>query len=55
MVGMEVLLQVGQQKDLPPVPRGFPKCGPYVPPIGYNVYPPFTKPIKPIKSHKQQS
>ncbi|CAL1684660.1 unnamed protein product [Lasius platythorax] len=43
MVGMEILLKVGNQEDIPPVPRNFPKCGQYSPTIGYNVYPPFTQ------------
>ncbi|KAG7209471.1 hypothetical protein KM043_015558 [Ampulex compressa] len=33
MIGMEMFLRVGEQSDLPPVPRGFPKCGSFVPPI----------------------
>ncbi|KAM0733524.1 Laccase-1 [Formica fusca] len=40
-VGMEMLLKVGNQEDIPPVPRNFPKCGQYSPTIGYNAYPPF--------------
>ncbi|XP_050461961.1 uncharacterized protein LOC126856957 [Cataglyphis hispanica] len=41
MAGMEILLKVGNQEDVPPVPRNFPKCGQYSPTIGYNAYPPF--------------
>ncbi|XP_014471746.1 PREDICTED: laccase-4-like [Dinoponera quadriceps] len=39
MVGMEVLLKVGDQEDIPPIPKNFPKCGQYYPDIGYNMYP----------------
>ncbi|XP_072743934.1 uncharacterized protein [Anoplolepis gracilipes] len=43
VVGMEMLLKVGNQEDVPPVPRNFPKCGQYFSTIGYNAYPPFTQ------------
>ncbi|XP_032673769.1 laccase-4-like [Odontomachus brunneus] len=43
MVGMEMVVKVGERKDLPPVPKNFPKCGNYLPSIGYNAYPPFIK------------
>ncbi|RXG69216.1 Laccase-12 [Armadillidium vulgare] len=29
--GMAAIFRVGEQKDLPPVPSGFPKCGSWVP------------------------
>nr|UYS93176.1 multicopper oxidase 2 [Henosepilachna vigintioctopunctata] len=32
-IGMNVVLQVGTTKDLPPVPEGFPTCGDHLPPI----------------------
>ncbi|XP_012225378.2 uncharacterized protein [Linepithema humile] len=38
MVGMSVLLHVGEQEDIPPVPKNFPKCGGYSPPIEYSAY-----------------
>ncbi|XP_063975905.1 uncharacterized protein LOC135161864 isoform X2 [Diachasmimorpha longicaudata] len=31
LVGMELTLHVGRQSDIPPVPRGFPKCGDFTP------------------------
>ncbi|EFN74335.1 Laccase-4 [Camponotus floridanus] len=43
IVGMEMLLKVGKQEDVPPVPRNFPKCNQYLSTIGYNAYPPFTQ------------
>ncbi|KOC69892.1 Laccase-5 [Habropoda laboriosa] len=33
IVGMEVVIQVGELRDLPPVPRNFPKCGNFEPDI----------------------
>ncbi|XP_015523929.1 laccase-4 isoform X1 [Neodiprion lecontei] len=33
ITGMQMILHVGEQKDLPPVPPGFPKCSDYKPPI----------------------
>lgn len=30
-IGMVMLFNIGEQKDLPPVPDGFPKCGNYFP------------------------
>jgi hypothetical protein len=35
---MEILLQVGSQEDIPPMPENFPKCGQFLPKIGYNTY-----------------
>ncbi|XP_076175600.1 uncharacterized protein LOC143150907 [Ptiloglossa arizonensis] len=32
-IGMELVLHVGEQKDLPPVPKNFPRCGNFLPPI----------------------
>ncbi|XP_015116134.1 laccase [Diachasma alloeum] len=31
LVGMELTFNVGKQSDLPPVPKGFPKCGDFTP------------------------
>ncbi|XP_076641104.1 uncharacterized protein LOC143352475 [Halictus rubicundus] len=31
--GMEMVMRVGQQEDLPPTPTGFPKCGNFTPDI----------------------
>ena len=31
--GMEMVFNVGEQKDLPPVPPNFPKCGNFLNPI----------------------
>ncbi|XP_012258923.2 laccase-like [Athalia rosae] len=33
VIGMNVVIKVGNQTDLPPVPSGFPKCGNWLPPI----------------------
>ncbi|XP_041977206.1 laccase-5-like [Aricia agestis] len=33
VIGMNVVLQVGTQADLPPVPPNFPTCGDHLPPI----------------------
>lgn len=33
LVGMALAVQVGEQSDLPPVPKDFPKCGNYLPSI----------------------
>ncbi|KAF4524249.1 hypothetical protein B566_EDAN008795 [Ephemera danica] len=33
MIGMNLVLHVGQQSDLPPVPPMFPRCGDHLPPI----------------------
>ncbi|XP_074036592.1 uncharacterized protein, partial [Leptinotarsa decemlineata] len=32
-IGMNLIVHVGTQSDLPPVPHGFPKCGDHLPPI----------------------
>ncbi|XP_050304309.1 uncharacterized protein LOC126741886 isoform X2 [Anthonomus grandis grandis] len=32
-IGMDLIVHVGTQKDLPPVPPNFPKCGHHLPPI----------------------
>ena len=32
-IGMSLLLHVGTQEDLPPVPDNFPRCGNHLPPI----------------------
>lgn len=32
-MGMAALLHVGTEGDLPPVPQGFPSCGPFLPEI----------------------
>ncbi|XP_047501209.1 laccase-1-like [Penaeus chinensis] len=32
-MGMAALLHVGTEEDLPPVPQGFPSCGPFLPEI----------------------
>lgn len=29
IIGMHLVFQVGEEGDLPPVPRDFPKCGNY--------------------------
>lgn len=34
-IGMNLIVHVGTQRDLPPVPPGFPKCGNHVPPITF--------------------
>ncbi|XP_078042066.1 uncharacterized protein LOC144472650 [Augochlora pura] len=34
--GMEMIIRVGEQEDLPPVPKNFPKCGNYMPEICIN-------------------
>lgn len=39
MTGMDILLHVGEQENIPLVPKNFPKCGGYTSPIGYNAYP----------------
>ncbi|PSN45772.1 Laccase [Blattella germanica] len=31
VAGMSLVVQVGEPEDLPPVPKGFPKCGNYLP------------------------
>lgn len=36
VIGMNLILQVGTQADLPPVPPGFPTCGDHTPPIPIN-------------------
>ncbi|XP_038215387.1 laccase isoform X3 [Zerene cesonia] len=36
VIGMNVVLQVGTQADLPPVPPNFPTCGDHLPPITAN-------------------
>jgi len=46
MIGMDILLQVGNQEDIPPVPKNFPKCGQYLPMIGYNIYTSFETDIQ---------
>ncbi|XP_059471482.1 uncharacterized protein LOC132194315 [Neocloeon triangulifer] len=33
MIGMNLVLHVGNQADLPPVPPNFPRCGDHLPPI----------------------
>ncbi|KAH8349337.1 hypothetical protein KR067_009982, partial [Drosophila pandora] len=33
VIGMNLILQVGTNADLPPVPPGFPTCGDHTPPI----------------------
>ncbi|KAJ8955266.1 hypothetical protein NQ318_000293 [Aromia moschata] len=33
VIGMNLIVHVGTQHDLPPVPHSFPKCGDHVPPI----------------------
>lgn len=33
VIGMNLVLQVGTQADLPPVPPNFPTCGDHLPPI----------------------
>nr|CAD20461.1 laccase [Pimpla hypochondriaca] len=33
LMGMMTIFHVGEPEDLPPVPPGFPKCGPYTPPL----------------------
>lgn len=29
VIGMHLILKIGEHKDFPPVPRAFPKCGHY--------------------------
>lgn len=36
VIGMNLILQVGTQADLPPVPPGFPTCGDHLPQIPIN-------------------
>lgn len=36
VIGMNLILQVGTQTDLPPIPPGFPTCGDHTPPIPIN-------------------
>lgn len=36
VIGMNLILQVGTNADLPPVPPGFPTCGDHTPPIPIN-------------------
>ncbi|XP_050514997.1 uncharacterized protein LOC126890185 [Diabrotica virgifera virgifera] len=33
VIGMGLIVHVGTQQDLPPVPEGFPRCGHHLPPI----------------------
>ena len=33
LVGMSTVFHVGEIKDLPPIPEGFPRCGDFTPPI----------------------
>lgn len=33
VIGMNLVLHVGAQADLPPVPDNFPTCGDFLPPI----------------------
>lgn len=33
VIGMNLVLHVGTQNDLPPVPHNFPRCGDHLPPI----------------------
>lgn len=35
-IGMNLVVHVGTQGDLPPVPPNFPKCGHHLPPIKYH-------------------
>lgn len=36
VIGMNLVIHVGTQADLPPVPPNFPKCGHHLPPIKYH-------------------
>lgn len=36
VIGMEIVLHVGNTTDVPPIPRDFPVCGNYLPPITPN-------------------
>ncbi|KAH8275900.1 hypothetical protein KR026_000389 [Drosophila bipectinata] len=33
VIGMNLVFQIGTQKDIPPVPPNFPRCGNHLPPI----------------------
>ncbi|XP_018575086.1 laccase-7-like, partial [Anoplophora glabripennis] len=35
-IGMNLIIHVGTQSDLPPVPHNFPRCGDHKPPINFN-------------------
>lgn len=35
VIGMNLVLHIGTQADLPPVPQNFPRCGHHLPPIKY--------------------
>lgn len=36
VIGMNLVIHIGTQADLPPIPPGFPKCGHHLPPIKYH-------------------
>ncbi|KAK9889608.1 hypothetical protein WA026_006981 [Henosepilachna vigintioctopunctata] len=36
VIGMNLIIHVGTKTDLPPVPKGFPRCGDFTPPVTLN-------------------
>ncbi|KAG5900336.1 hypothetical protein JTB14_026344 [Gonioctena quinquepunctata] len=36
VIGMNLIIHVGTQSDLPPIPPGFPSCGNHLPPISHH-------------------